>query len=135
MIDCTTLEDDEISREETSKQLGINYRSILFELEYLDVDMLLPDVMHDLLESTLQCEAKFVLRHALVEKYISYTSFSKNLNGLELEADNRPSEMSSATLHSNDRHLGQKGIDVEVKLYAHAKCCLILYIQLLRCGC
>ena len=43
-----------------------------------------------------------------------------------MEADNRPSEISLATLHSSDRHLGQKDIDVKVKLCAHSKCSCLL---------
>ena len=59
---CDTLEADDISCAATSVQLGINYRSILFELQHFEVDVLVPDVMHDILEGTLQFEAKLVLR-------------------------------------------------------------------------
>ena len=70
LLHCDALEADE--SDETSKELGINYRSILFELEHFNVDNLVPDVMHDLLEGTLQCEAKLVLQHIIREKYILY---------------------------------------------------------------
>ena len=113
LLDCDALEIDK--SDETSKELGINYRSILFELEHFSVDSLVPDVMHDILEGTLQCEAKLVLQHVVREKYISYASFSSALIGLELgymEADNKPTEISLTTLNDNpnDKHLGQKGI-------------------------
>ena len=109
---CDTLEADEISPAATSTQLGINYRSIFFELQHFEVDMLVPDVMHDILEGTLQFEAKLVLQHIVRERYVSYSMFAGALAGLELgymEADNKPSEISSATISSLDKTLGQKG--------------------------
>ena len=79
---------------------------------HIQVETLLPDVMYDLLEGTLQFEAKFILRHVITERYISYPKFVRLLAGLELgymEADNRPSEIASGTM-SSDKTLGQKGI-------------------------
>ena len=70
--------------------------------------MLVPDVMHDILEGTLQFEAKLVLQHIVRERYVSYSMFAGALAGLELgymEADNKPSEISSATLSSLDKTL------------------------------
>ena len=109
---CDTLEADTVSPAATSTQLGINYRSILFELQHFEVDVLVPDVMHDILEGTLQFEAKLVLQHIVRERYVSYSMFAGALARLELgymEADNKPSEISSATLSSSDKTLGQKG--------------------------
>ena len=110
--DCDTLEADVNSTADTSRELGINYRSALFELEHFDVDVLLPDVMHDILEGTLQYEAKLILQHAVALKYMSYPKFESGLAGLELgymEADNKPSQIASATLSSSEKTLGQKG--------------------------
>lgn len=99
--------------EETSVDLGINYRSSLFELEHFDVDVLVPDVMHDLLEGVLQYEACLILKHVIKEKsFLSYSAFAEALDGLELgymEADNRPTSIPATTLNSDDRSLGQKG--------------------------
>ena len=110
--DCDKLEDDELDLEKTSKELWINHRSILFELKHFDVDILVTDVMHDLLEGTLQYEAKLILQHVLQQKFLSYSMFAKLLEALELgymETDNRPSEIPSSTMNSTDRSLGQKG--------------------------
>lgn len=99
--------------DETSVDLGINYRSTLFELEHFDVDILVPDVMHDLFEGVLQYEASLILKYAVREKhYLSYSDFSAALDGLELgymEADNRPTSIPAASLNSEDKSLGQKG--------------------------
>ena len=70
---------------------------------------MVPDVMHDLLEGTLQYEAKLILKHAIQE---TYRRFSECLQALELgymEADNRPTMVSSETINSNEKTLGQKG--------------------------
>ena len=104
---------------ETSVDLGINYRSTLFELEHFDVDILVPDVMHDMLEGVLQYEASLILRYIIREKsFLSYTTFAEALDGLELgymEADNKPTSIPATTLNSEDRSLGQKG-ELECKL-------------------
>ena len=80
---------------------------------HIQVETLLPDVMHDLLEGTLQFEAKLILRHVITERYISYPKFARLLAGLELgymEADNRPLEIASSTISSSEKTLRQKGI-------------------------
>ena len=65
--------------------------------------MLVPDVMHDILdilEGTLQFEAKLVLQHIVRERYVSHSMFAGTLAGLELgymEADKH--DISSATHH------------------------------------
>ena len=108
---CDTLEADTISPAATSTQLGINYRSILFKLQHFEVDVLVPDMMHDILQGTLQFEAKLVLQLIVRERYVSYSMFAGALARLELgymEADNKP-EIFSATLSSSDKTLGQKG--------------------------
>ena len=51
--DCDNLEANSDTQSATSTDLGINNRSILFELQHFSVDSLLPDVMHDVLEGTL----------------------------------------------------------------------------------
>ena len=79
------------------------------------METLLPDVMHDLLEGTLQFEAKLILHHIIAKKYILYSKFAQVLAGLELgymEADDKPSEIASATLSSSDKTLGQKGTQI-----------------------
>lgn len=109
--DCDELE--AYPSDERSRDLGINSRSILFELQYFDVDVLVPDVMHDLLEGVLQYEASQVLKHVIrQEHYLRYSAFAKALDGLELgymESDNRPTHISTTTVNSDEKSLGQKG--------------------------
>jgi len=59
---CELVESD--SSGEESKNWGINRNSILNELKYFHVcdGTLLPDVMHDILEGTLQYEIKTMLQ-------------------------------------------------------------------------
>ena len=93
----------------------MNYRSKLLELKYFDIcggDMV-ADVMHDLLEGTLQYEAKLVLKHVIGQRYKGYKNFADLLEGLELgymEVDNKPTMIPSRVIYSDDKHLGQKGI-------------------------
>lgn len=82
--ECEELYDAESNWGETSKELGINYCFVLFELQHFNVDILLPDVMHDLLEGTLQYETKLILQHVIWQKFISFALFMKTLDGLEL---------------------------------------------------
>ena len=161
LLDCDELEADDTG--DTLTQLGINSRSILFELQHfqvwphkyythaqtqkydcvtvythmhthtythtcthththIQVETLLPDVMHDLLEGTLQFEAKLILWHVITERYI-YPKFARLLAGLELgymEADNRPSEIASGTISSSEKTLGQKGILVGTHTHVYA---------------
>lgn len=107
---CDDIEADQSK----SVALGVNYRSVLFELTYFDVDVLVPDVMHDLLEGVLQYETSLILKYIIRQQhYMTYQDFSKALNGLELgymEADNRPTDITSKTISSDDKSLGQKGL-------------------------
>ena len=109
------MKDDPVNYEENSKEFGVNYRSKLLELKYFDIcgGGLVADVMHDLLEGTLQYEAKLVLKHVIGQRYIAYKNFADLLEGLELgymEVDNKPTMIPSRVINSDDKHLGQKGI-------------------------
>ena len=64
--DCDNLEANIEAQSATSTDLGINYRSVLFELQHFSVDSLLQDVIHNVLEGTMQYKAKLVLQHATV---------------------------------------------------------------------
>lgn len=134
MSDCDDLE----AGEETTVDLGINYRSILFELEYFDVDVLVPDVMHDLLEGVLQYEASLILKYVIKDQcYMTYTAFSNAMHSLELgymEADNRPTDIPPATLNSSDKSLGQKGVLLMAGYQLYMFACLH-YAQFYICSC
>ena len=78
MHHCESLEDDPANYEENSKEFGVNYRSKLLELKYFNIcgGGLVADVMHDLLEGTLQYEAKLVLKYVIGQRYIAYKNFA-----------------------------------------------------------
>ena len=89
MHHCESLEDDPANYEENSKEFGVNYRSKLLELKYFDIcgGGLVADVMHDLLEGTLQYEAKLVLKHVIGQRN----------TGDEAAEGDRPAELIAAT--------------------------------------
>ena len=116
----------------------MKYRSKLLELNYFNVcgGGLVADVMHDLLEGTLQYEAKLVLKHVIAQHYMTYKTFADLLEGLELgymEMDNKPTMIPSRVISSEDKHLGQKG--TTMYMYNVYTCIhVVLSYQLLRCG-
>ena len=111
---CDTLENDEGNRDQNSKTFAVNCRSALLQLDHFDFcgGAFIPDVMHDVLEGTLQYESKLIIQHIITEKLLSYAKFADLLNNLELgymEEDNRPSSISLRTITCNEKTLGQKG--------------------------
>ena len=48
------------------------------------MDMLVPDMIHNILEGMLQFQDKLVLQHVVRERYVSYCMFAGALVGLEL---------------------------------------------------
>ena len=114
MANSDTLENDPENREKNSKEFGLNYRSAFMQLNHFDIcgGVFVPDIMHDLLEGTLQYEAKLIISHAINQKYLTYKRFTDIVGNCELgymEQDNRPSAIPPDTLSSNGRTLGQKG--------------------------
>ena len=99
-----------------SKEYGINRNSILNELTYFDMcnGSLIPDVMHDLLEGTLQYEVKLMLKSMIfTEEYFSLDHLNSRVANLELghmESKDRPSFISVKTLQSSGFSLKQKGM-------------------------
>ena len=53
------------------KEHGINHRSSLLSLNYFDLcgGVLLPDIMHDILEGALQHELKLLLQHCVCTQH------------------------------------------------------------------
>ena len=51
----------------TSREYGVNRKSVLTKLQYFDIcsGALVPDIMHDVLEGVLQYETKLVLIHII----------------------------------------------------------------------
>lgn len=99
------------SRDAYSKETGINHESILNELQYFSVasGALVPDVMHDVLEGVLQYEVKLLLRHLIYDEHcFTLDQLNSRISRMELgymESSNRPSEISAATLQSQDNNL------------------------------
>lgn len=65
MKHCEKIEEEGGRGDEYSVLYGVNRRSILMELKYFNVcdGGLLPDIMHDVLEGALVCEAKLIMQH------------------------------------------------------------------------
>ena len=110
----------EIEYEEDSSALsteyGINRRSVLDDLRYFKVasGSLLQDIMHDVLEGTLQYEAKLMLNEFLLnDRYFSVDQLNAQIESVELgytEASNRPCPITMTTISSaNDHLLKQSG--------------------------
>ena len=64
---CNLLEQNDLNasdRQHYSTTFGVNRRSLLSSLKYLDVTsgMLIPDIMHDILEGALPLEVKLMLK-------------------------------------------------------------------------
>ena len=78
---------------DVSKEYGINRKSILNELIYFNMcnGSLIPDIMHDLLEGTLQYEVKLTSLDYLNSKV-------SNLELGHMESKDRPSFISMKTL-------------------------------------
>lgn len=114
MNHCTLVEEDESGT--ASKTYGINRNSILNQLKYFHVcnGALLPDIMHDILEGSLQYEVKLLL-HAMIDdkNYFNLTLFNSRLENLELgymECKNRPTVISAKTYSSTGNSLKQNGM-------------------------
>ena len=69
------IEEDETG--EKSKEYGINYRSSLLSLDYFDLcsGVLLPDIMHDILEGALKHELKLLLQHCVCTQHYVQVRF------------------------------------------------------------
>ena len=98
-----------------SKEHGINHNSILNQLTYFHVcdGSLLPDVMHDILEGSLQYEVKLLLQVMVnTESYFSLDELNMCMENFELgymESKNRPSAFSAKNFNSDGKTLKQNG--------------------------
>ena len=115
---CSLIQADTTGTE--SRNYGINCNSILNELAYFHVcdGSLLLDIMHDVLEGTLQYEVKLMLQIMInTEKYFTLDQLNSWIENLKLgymESSNRPTTISAATLTSDGNTLKQNGT------YAHS---------------
>lgn len=110
---CDRLETEEYDK--ISKEFGINRRTIFMQLKYVDIcsGILLPDIMHDVLEGSLQYEVKLALRYFIFEKkYFKASKLQKIMNSFELgymEVQDRPTPIDKKILKNNDNSLRQNG--------------------------
>ena len=124
---CNLLEDDE-SEEDHSMEFGINSRSKLMSLEYFDLcsGCLVPDILHDVLEGALQYEAKLLLKHCILsQKHFTLDHLNQLIDTFELGymESNRPSQITSKTLHSQDNSLKQNGTCSYIHVYVYLVVC------------
>ena len=94
---------------------GVNVKSALMELKYFDVcsGALFSDVMHDILEGTLQYEVKLLLQYMVTEQMITPAKILRVMETAEygyMEVADRPTPITRNTLYSKDNSLDQKGI-------------------------
>jgi hypothetical protein len=74
--------------------------------------MLVPDVMHDILEGVLQYECKYLLVQLVSEKLITLEALNSRLMNLDvgyMDKTNQPSPITPAALTENSRNLKQNG--------------------------
>jgi len=105
------IEDDP----DLSTEYGINYKSILLELNYFDMCSggLVQDAMHDLLEGILQYEIKLLLVHYIRNRKFTLDSLNSAIESIELSSNiesDRPTVISKKKLFSDGNLLNQKGM-------------------------
>ncbi len=111
---CELVAGDGAGDEEESTKYGINRRSVLLDLKYIDIcsGSLLPDVMHDILEGALQYETKLVLHYCIREaRYFQLSDLNEQIERMELGymETQRPAPISSKSLHTD------KGVSLKQK--------------------
>lgn len=94
---------------------GITGKSVLNDLRYFHVvNGLVPDIMHDILEGTLQLTLKCLMHHLIKEKkYFSLSVLNGRIasfNYGSAELSNKPSEISRETFKSSKTTLKQSGM-------------------------
>ena len=99
-----------------SRQSGVNRDSILNELSYFHVcgGGLLPDVMHDILEGTLEYEMKLMLQQFIYEEhYFTLEELNTRMDFFHygyMEIKDRPTPIADTTIkRSTGNLLKQEG--------------------------
>ena len=81
---------------------------------------LAPDIMHDILEGSLQYEIKELLKYIVLErKLISLSLLNQRITSFSyglIETPNKPIPISNTSLHSPDHSLKQSGMLTELKI-------------------
>lgn len=102
---------------------GITDESILNSSRYFHVlDGLVPDIMHDMLEGTLQVTMKCVLRHLIQDQNLfSLKTLNNRISSFhygQANVQNRPSEITRSSLNSSSDTLRQSGMHLEGPHYS-----------------
>lgn len=97
-----------------STTYGLIHDSILNDSKFFHVtDGLAPDVMHDVLEGSLEYETKEVLKYLITERRIlSLRDLNNRIDSFPygyMDSRNKPSQISQKTLMSSDHNLKQTG--------------------------
>ena len=103
---------------------GVSRKSLLNSLTYFSVtNCLVPDVMHDILEGSLQLCAKLLLNLYIVDRKIfSLAVLNQRISSYKYgpAITERPSTISRNTLSSNDGKLHQSGKIMLITAYHKA---------------
>ena len=96
-----------------STTYGIHHDSLLNTSRFFHVTEGLPqDIMHDVLEGTLEYEIKELLKYLIDEKILDLSTLNTRIEMfpyLYPDKDNKPNPISSDTLKKNDNHLKLEG--------------------------
>ena len=115
---------------------GVQFDSILNSSSFFHVTTgLPPDIMHDILEGSLQYEVKELLNSLVNEKsYFSLAILNQKIERfpyMQTDKDNKPATITAANLTTSDHSLKQKG--KYLYLFIHL-CTLLCNIQPQECG-
>lgn len=114
MAEHTKQCDEVESDPKNSVEYGINFRSALLSLKYLDIcTSLIPDVMHDVLEGVVQYELKLFIQYCIESRYFRRHTLQSIMEGFEfgyMESTSHPTPITAKTLKSNDSLLKQNGM-------------------------
>lgn len=100
--------------EHVSTTYGLTKDSILNSSRFFHVcDGLVPDIMHDILEGSLQYEVKELLKYLIYSaSYLTIDQLNQKINTFPYvlsDKNSKPTIISSKTLLSKDHSLKQKG--------------------------
>jgi len=101
-------------KQHIAKTYGLDRDSILNSSRYFHVvDGLAPDIMHDILEGSLQFEVKELLKHCIqTEAYFTLEELNTVIEEFPYvlsDKATRPAKISPTTLASSDHSVKQKG--------------------------
>ena len=119
---------------------GLQDDSILNSSKFFHVtEGLVPDIMHDILEGSLQYEVKELLKHFIyTENFFSLDQLNKKINEFPYilsDEATRPSMIAPNVLASADHSVNQKGWFIHTGIQCMQT--ILIYfdnIQLLKCG-